>query len=191
MPEWIIAVAAAVQAVGIIVLVILTRRYARTVKQQVEQDRDLFGQRAADTAALVERQSREHEARQRERTEQAIRTIIAELEINSQQGGWRDRQSPPLLDSAYGASLWAVQLIGVKPMTFRALGDVYLSIKRYDLLYGAVAEARKYGDAPDKRDVCKTAWEDAQKAIRAALEALRRDPSTRHLAAVAAREDPH
>ena len=184
MPEWIIAIAAAVQAVGIVVLVILTRRYARTVKQQVEQDRDLFDQRAAETAALVDRQAKDHEARQRERTEQAIRTIIVELEINSKEGGWNDTNSPPLLDSAYGPNLWAVQLVGMAEGTLRALGTAYLSIKRYSLLWGAVGRARTLQELADKRNHCRRAWDDAQQAIESALKALGDDPSTAHLARV-------
>ncbi len=173
MPEWIIDIAPITQALSMIVLVGVTVWYAHSVKRQVD---------------LVERQAKEHEARQRERTAEAIRTIIAELEINSQEGGWKQRQSPPLLDSAYGANLWAVHLIGMGVPTFRALGDAYLNIKRYDLLYGAVAEARQYGDAPDKGGACRTAWDDAQEAIATALKALRDDPSTRRFAAVEAGE---
>ena len=101
MSEWIVAIATAVQVVVTIVLVILTGWYASTLKKQVGQDRDLFDRKFKETAALVERQAKEYAVRQRERTEQAIRIIIAELEINSHQGEWGHQKSPPLLDSAF------------------------------------------------------------------------------------------
>lgn len=179
MPEWIIAIAAAVQAVGIVVLVVLTRRYALTVKQQVEQDRRFFNQKAAETAALVERQAKEQEARQRERTEQAIGTIIAELEINSQEGPWKYQECPPLLDSAYAANLWAVHLIGMVPPTFRALGDAYRNISKYNLLYGALTEVGEYEKR--KQSATLRAWSSAEIAIEAALKAISQDPATARL----------
>lgn len=176
MPEWIIAALAIVQGVSMLVLAVLTGWYAYWIKRQVKQHRDFFEQKAAQSAELVQRQANEFNDRGREQIGRAIQTIATELELNAIEGEWKFQQSPPLLNTAYAANLWAVHLIGMAPVTFRALGDAYLSVHRYNFLYGAAADAERRD--PGKTNAAQSAWGAAQPAIRNALAQLRKDPAT-------------
>ena len=185
--DWVIAIAVIVQGFSTVGLVCLTAWYAHSVRRQIDQDREFFDRNGAQAAALVERQAKEHQQREEERMGHAIRTILAELEIDSQEGAWKYQESPPLLDSAYAANLWAVHLIGMAPATFRALGNAYLNIKKYDLLYDALTEAGRH--EAWRRNASRKAWQEAQTAIQAALAALKEDSATMRLFATSERED--
>ena len=176
MPEWITPVSAIVQAACIVILVGLTGWYAYWVKRQVSQDREFFERKAAQASELVKRQARQYNERERQQVDRTIQTIASELELNIQKEKWKFQESPPLLNTAYASNLWAVQLIGMSPTTFRALGDVYLSVQRYNLLYAAATEAQK--PQAYRTNATQIAWSKAQAAINKALKELREDPAT-------------
>ena len=184
MTEWIVAVSAIVQATCTVLLAALTAWYACWVKRQVKQDRELFDRKAAQTADLVERQAAEAKERERAQVQRAIRTIVAELELNAKDTAWRFPESTPLLTAAFASNLWALPLIGLPPETFAAIGNAYLNIHRYDLLYVAAAGADR-GET-FRLNAAQVAWQDAQKAIQQALDLLRKDPATSGLARASA-----
>ena len=161
------------QAACTIVLVVLTGWYAWWVRRQVRQDREFFDKKAAETRDLVERQAADYRQRERQQVERAVQTILAELEINTQDEHWQFQKSPRLLDAAYATNLWAVPLAGMSPDIFRAVGEAYLSIQTYNHLYDAATDALK--TEIGKRNAAQVAWEAAQAAIRKATDALKKD----------------
>ena len=176
MPEWIIPASPLVQAVCTMGLVALTAWYAYWVRRQVRQGRDFFDRKATLADELVKRQAAEYQERERQQVDRAILTIVSELQMNAQGAKWEFEKSPRLLNTAYAANLWAVHLVGMSPSAFRALGDAYLSIERYNLLYGAAANA--FAHEIRKRNAAQLAWQAAQAAIAKATEELKKDPAT-------------
>ena len=167
--EWVNQNSTGVQAVSTVVLAVLTACYIYWVRRGVRDNRE-----------LVERQAIDSKERDRRQIERAIQTMITELEFNRSEESWHIRKSPPLLNTTYDSNLWAVQLIDMLSATFRALGDAYLNIQRYNTLYEAAVMRQKHeGNA--KTNDAQSAWEKAQKAIEQALEKLGNDPATKHL----------
>ena len=173
MTEWIVAVSAIVQATCTVLLAALTAWYACWVRREVRQDREFFDKKAAETKALVERQAAEYRQRDQQQIARAIQTVLAELEINTQDEHWQFQKSPGLLDAAYAANLWAVPLAGMSPDTYRAVGEAYLSIQAYNHLYDAATDATR--TETYKMNAAQAAWQVAQAAIRKATDALKKD----------------
>ena len=171
MCDWIIPTSSVVQAACTIVLAVLTGWYACWVRREVRQNREFFDKKAAETKDLVERQAADYRQRDRQQVERAIQTILAELEINRQDGHWEHHKSPSLLHSAYAANLWAVPLAGMSAETFRAVGEAYLWIAAYNDRNAVALDAGR-GEG-FKTNPALAAWDTAQAAIRKAAEALK------------------
>lgn len=175
MPDWVIPTSAVVQAVCTIVLMVLTGCYAYWVRSQVRQDREFFDKNVAEARDLVESQAADYRQRERQQVQRAIQTILAELEINTQDEHWQFKKSPRLLDAAYATNLWAVPLVGMSPEIFRAIGEAYLSIQTYNHRYDAATDASR--TEIHKKNAAQLAWQAAQAAIRTATNALKKDLS--------------
>jgi hypothetical protein len=157
-PEWVTGIAAAIQAIATIVLVIVTRAYVKQIRQQVEQEQQHW---VTDRNSSAEREKGE--------MERAVQALAVELVLNKSLLG---RAEGLLLNSAYTSCLWALPRLGVSLMTLQAVGRAYADIVWHNLAYERL---------PELRGSLSLAKREVQNTVPQALDALSQDPATKRM----------
>ena len=144
----ITAMATAALAVATIILVVITWRYAKKVKRQV----DLL------------------EERDRLQAKRAIRAVVAEVQDNAAQVALigDPEQRRPFLCVAYSSSLWVINEVPMSQETRQAIARAYLCAQWYNVEHGRTWDQYRM-------ESLARAWMAAEKSIPAALKGLGAD----------------